>query len=143
VRPKYYFATGYSKGFDLSNFMAASKGGDAVARVFFLQKKSDWSETAGDLWKEERLGNGRSCFGCGGGGCVALRRCLFGLLAGRREENIFSNDLQCMAAGYCGFASSLKKKKAPVNPLPRTHSFFDRPPFLSSYYILYFSPLPK
>jgi hypothetical protein len=51
----------------------ASKGeGDAVARVFFLQKKYDWSETAGDLWKEERLGNGRSCFGCGGGGCVAV-----------------------------------------------------------------------
>jgi hypothetical protein len=77
--------------------MAASKaeGGfvqvaDARGKGLFLQKKYDWSEKVGDLRKEERVGdgngNGRSCFGCGGG---ALHRCLlFGLLG--EEKKIYS-----------------------------------------------------
>jgi hypothetical protein len=97
---------------------------------FFFRKNPTGQRRPGICGKKNDSGMGEVVLAAEAEG--ALRRCLFGLLAGRREENIFSNDLQCMAAGYCGFASSLKKKKAPVNPLPTTpHPFLLRStPFL-------------
>jgi hypothetical protein len=65
VRSKYCFATGYSKGFDLSNFMAASGAEGGVAQVadargkgLFLQKNMTGRRRSGICGKESDLGMG-------------------------------------------------------------------------------------
>jgi hypothetical protein len=72
---------------------------DARGLFSFLPKRYDWSERARDLRKEERLGNGGSLFWLRRVCCVDVYLAWLACLLGRREENIFSNDLQCMAAG--------------------------------------------